>query len=277
MGDLFMNENNENESELSELDQINSLRAKDTNFVFLFGKAAVGKTAIIASIFHFLNTECQLGYLEQISSLNNNVNENGRNLGEIIKQNISIGRFPDRTGIGNLFGIDTCFISSRIRPNLNPLRLTFLDMPGEDLHQVSIGQQGKFPKNIDVFFKAGKLSMTFILVTSYDEAQKDDLLMVNFLDYIYKKSPRFRESRVLLLISKWDKYSKRMNDSDFIQNQMPQTFRKLSRETNSYGTFSLGMVIEEVDELPFIQEYNGRSAERVFSWIYQTLTEKKFK
>lgn len=249
----------------SELEQIKYLLSKDTNFVFLFGKPACGKTAITASIINYLNTRCEFGRLEQTG------NQTSRQLGETIRKAIAGGRFPDRTGIGNVFEVDCHFIPASNRAHLSDLWFTFLEMSGEDLSEVSVSKSGKLPSNIDVFFKAGTLSITFILVTPYNEVKDDDDLMVEFLDYINKKSPRFRNARVLLLVSKWDNSNGRISVSDFLRQQMPQTFKKLSSSTNSYGVFTLGTVVDEVDEIPYIQEYDSASAKRVFKWLYETL------
>ena len=254
---------------VSEQEQIRYLRDKATNFIFLFGKYAIGKTAITASLIHYLNTECHYGSLEKRG------NQEGQRLWEIIKQAIAQGRFPDRTGGENVFEVESLFVPSNNRKHLSKLPLTFLEMSGESLSEVSIRKSGKLPSNIDLFFKAGNLSMTFIMVTSHEEAHEDDQLMVEFLDYIIQKSPRFRDSRVLLLISKWDTYAGRGNVTDFLRTQMPNTFRRLARSTNAYGSFSLGTIEEQVDGRPFIQEYDSKPARDVFEWLYKTLTGKK--
>jgi hypothetical protein len=256
-------------AKISQQEQIKYLRNKGTNFIFLFGKQAIGKTAITASIIHYLNTECRYGSLEK------NGNRAGQILWENIRQAIADGRFPDRTGIENVFEVESIFVPARNRTHLSTLSLTFLEMDGQSLAEVSVKKKGKLPSNIDIYFKAGDLSMTFIMITSHDEASLDDQLMVNFLDYLNDKSSRYREARVLLLVSKWDKYEGRDNVAEFLAQRMPQTFKRLSKPTNAYGVFSLGTIDDEVDESPFIQKYDSKSAKSVFEWIYQTLTGKQ--
>ena len=254
---------------VTEQDQIKYLRDKATNFIFLFGKPAAGKTAITASLIHYLNSECNYGSLEKKG------NPEGQRLWETIKQALAEGRFPDRTGGTNVFEVESHFVPSNNRKYLSKLSLTFLEMGGDSLSEVSIRKSGKLPSNIDIYFKAGNLSMLFILVAPHEEAHEDDQLMVEFLDYINQKSPRFRDSRVLLLVSKWDKYAGGNNVTDFLRHQMPTTFRRLTRSTNAYGVFSLGAIEDQVDGRPFIQEYDSRPAKNVFEWIYKTLTGKQ--
>jgi hypothetical protein len=254
---------------VSEQEQITYLRDKATNFVFLFGKQGEGKTAITASLIHYLNTECRYGSLEKKG------NPAGQRVWEIIKQAIAQGRFPDRTSKANVYEVESLFVPSSNCKHLSKVSLTFLEMSGESLSEVSIMKSGRLPSNIDIYFNAGNLSMTFLLITSHQEAHSDDHLMVEFLDYINQKSPRFREARVLLLISKWDTYTERENVTEFLKHQMPNTFRRLAKSTNGYGVFSLGTIGNQDDGAPFILKYNSGSAKDVFEWLYRTLTGKQ--
>jgi hypothetical protein len=252
--------------QFSETDQINYLKKKLTNYIFLFGKQGVGKTAITASLIHYLASVCEQGNIEKVGNME------GKKLGERIRYLISHNRFPDRTNVGSLTQVDCRFVPSK--RNLKELDFTFLEMSGEDLKQVDVNEhEGRLPDNIDVFFKVEGLSLTFILVTSYDQASADDSLMVNFLDYLIDKSPVYRQSRVLLLISKWDEVPRSQDVEDFIRDNMRQTFRKINRATNAFSQFSLGEVAE-VDGQPYIRNYDDASPERVFEWLYRTLIGK---
>jgi hypothetical protein len=253
---------------VSEQEQIRYLRSKATNFVFLFGKPAIGKTAITASLIHYLNTECPHGNLEKRG------NFKGQRVWDSIQLAIAEHRFPDRTGAGNVFEIESVFVPTKSRRFLSRLSLTFLDMGGESLWEVSSRQSGKLPAHIDIYFKAGSLSLTFILVTSPEEARADDQLMLNFLDYIGQKSSHFREAKALLLVAKWDTYTGGASVDEFLRFHMPSTYRRLTSSSNGYGPFSLGS-IDEVDGQPYIQEYDSRPAKAVFQWLYRTLTGKQ--
>jgi hypothetical protein len=204
-------------------------------------------------------------------------NFEGQRVWDAIKQTIAEGRFPDRTGTTDVkvFEIESVFVPANNRKFLSKLSVTFLDMGGEHLYEVSSRKSGKLPSNIDIYFKAGNLPLTFIMVTSPEEARLDDHLMVNFLDYINQKSSHFREARVLLLVAKWDAYAGQDSVTDFLRFHMPNTFRRLDRPTNSYGVFSLGTIEDDVDGQPLIQEYDSRPAKAVFQWIYKTLTGKQ--
>jgi len=60
---------------------------------------------------------------------------------------------------------------------LDGVPLTFLEISGEDLHKVEVAKGGKLPDNVDIYFKADGLSMLFILVTTPQDASKDDTIM----------------------------------------------------------------------------------------------------
>ena len=252
----------------SEQEMIRNLQDMGTNFIFLFGKQGVGKTAIVASLLYYLASECHYGNLEKKG------NRKGQHRGELFRQAIASRRFPERS-TPQVFAVESLFVPSNNRGHLSKLPLTFLEMDGKSLAEVSIMSNGQLHPDIDIYFKAGTLSLLFLMVTSPQEAQQDDHLMVEFLDYINQKSPRFRDARVLFLISKWDTYSGQESVSDFLKRKMPSTFRRLSKSTNAYGAFSVGYVENNVGGEPFIHEYDSRPARAVFEWIYQTLTGKK--
>jgi hypothetical protein len=54
---------------------------------------------------------------------------------------------------------------------------------------------------------------------------------------------------------------------------MPQTFKKINKTNNAFRHFTLG-TIGEVDGQPYIRSYDAESPERVFEWLYRTLTGK---
>lgn len=253
--------------EVSEAEQINYLEGRETNFVFIFGRSGAGKTAITASLINYLSTECEHGNLVGID------NGDGRRLLETIRNTIRDKRFPDQTRIGSLTHIDIRF--EPLKKSKSNLWITFLEMSGENLTAIELRDNtpSQFPPNIDVFFKANNLSMIFVLVTSQQQANRDDALMVTFLDYIIGKDSRFQNSRLLLLVSQWDTFVGEIETEEFIRTRMPLTYARLRKNTNAIRNFSLGR-ITMVDNFPRIQEYNGEPAEKVFHWIYETLTGK---
>lgn len=258
-------------------EQIAYIENKDTDYVFLFGASQAGKTAVCASIIYYLsNPEVILGDMEEFR-----YDEDTRNkltdltLINTIREAVRSRNFPGRTMLGSLSHINIRYRPKRrSRPAVS---MTFLEMSGEDLQKVESTKEkfGSLPTDIDVFFKAdrNRVSMLFVLVTSHKYATRDDKLMVNFLDYIISQDSRFRDSRVLLLVSKWDTYVGDKDIKEFVRERMPFTWAKIGKSTNAYSSFTLGKV-QEVDGNPFIATYDEEPAEKVFHWLYHTITGK---
>jgi hypothetical protein len=266
----------ERREQVTEAQQISYLENKETNFVFIFGKRAAGKTVITASLLNYLSSHCDFGTLVGIYDESSQSSNDGRRTLETIRRKFSEKRLPARTDQGSLTEIDIKF--DPLNKSKRSLWLTFLEMAGEDLEKVDLNENSRsqFPTNIDVFFKANNLSMIFILVTSHNEAYKDDSLMVQFLDYIISRDARFQNSRILLLISQWDTFQGVIELEDFLKTRMPLTFARLRKNTNAFRHFSIGRVAK-VDDEDFIREYDSEPAEEVFHWLYRTLTGESLK
>jgi len=258
-------------------EQIEYLEGKDTNYVFLFGEPAAGKTAVCASLFlHLSSPQEKLGDMEEFRYEDDTrYQKNDLNLLNTIRDAVRNRRFPARTDVGSLSHVNIRY--RPIKRSKPPISVTFLEMAGDDLQKVESTKDslGNLPTDIDVFFKADrdKVSMLFVLVTSHQNAVKNDKLMVNFLDYIIAQDLRFRDSRILLLISQWDTYVGDKDVKDFIQDRMPFTWSKLGKSTNAYRYFTLG-VIKDVDGNPYVAKYDEEPARKVFHWIYHTITGK---
>jgi len=257
-----------------EADQIAYLESKGTNFVFLFGKRQVGKTVVTASLLNYMSSHCDYGNLISVFDATSNKPDLGRALLEDIRSQIAQKRLPGRTDAGGITEIDVRF--EPFKKGKPKLWLTFLEMSGEDLEKVDVNTEKPFPSNIDVFFKAKNLSMTFVLVTSHQDAYKDDQLMAQFFDHIAAKDPKFRSARMLLLVSQWDTYKYPVDFRSFLKKDMPLTFARLRNGGNANRHFSIGTVTN-VDGKDYLAEFNPQPSEDVFFWLYESLTRSSLK
>jgi internalin A len=253
-------------SKSNKAQQIAYLEKKNTNFIFLFGEPASGKTAVISSLLRYLMTECEYGNMVV-------GNEESKRFLTYLQDAIKNRKLPDRTWIGSLTEINVGF--SPLKKTKNELALSFLDISGEDLSRLGLHKSANAEQlpYFDIFFEAKGLSMVFILTTSWGRAREVDAQMVAFLDYT-SKNKSFKNSKILLLITKWDTFTEEIEVSDFVLQQMPMTFKRLNKQGNSITTFSIGKVITTDDGTPFIVKYDNQSPEKVFLWLYQTLTGK---
>lgn len=251
-------------SNVSEVEKKNILENK-TNFIFLFGKPAVGKTSIIASILYYLLSSISIEILNNLEESYSDKKYKNYLLSSIIN-----ARFPDRTSIGSLFKTEV-----NIRPDKftrDSLSITFLDMSGEDLYSIKVEDDVKevqqFPSHIDIFFKTKNLPLTFILVTSHEEARSDDLLMFNFLEYIKNKKIF---SKILLLVTKQDTNVQKSEIVNFVKEFMPLTFAHIPNAINNIKGFLIGEVFENKINQSFTN-YDKHSTKIVVDWIIKNLS-----
>jgi hypothetical protein len=268
--------NNLNPNSRDEFEQIKALQdKKDTNFVFLFGRVGAGKTALVASLIYFLRTYDNYG------NLYFDGNDRGKNLANNIKRDIKSGEFPNRTTAGTVTELECIFKPDSDKPHLKPFKFCFLEMSGEDLVTVSLNvddlkevthnnyQMGRLPDNINVYFKAG-VSMTFILIAEKNATKDDDELISSFFDYIHTNHPTFNDSKIILVISKWDSNPSWQEVSHFLETKMQETFKFI--KGNAATAFSVGTVLKLENGRLIIKEYNPKPADRIFQKLYGIIT-----
>ncbi|HEY0459061.1 MAG TPA: serine/threonine-protein kinase [Pyrinomonadaceae bacterium] len=259
----------ESPMDTAELDQIKFLESQRTNFVFLFGRDNTGKTAVIASILRYLASECRFGNFEK------NGNDPGQRYARRIENEIMQGILPKKNPGGSLAQIEGSFLPNPKFPYLQGFNLTFLDASGADLSELSSQISGKFPSNLNIFFKSRKLSMLFILVVPVEDLKDDDHLMSEFIDFVRKRISILKDNQILLLVTKWDKTETKLPLEYLLKFEMPETLKRLNLNVDSYGNFTLGTIYEEDDGTPFIQDYDYKTADTLFRWIYLALTGKR--
>ena len=281
----------QNDKQLYEKDIIKYLEEKQTNFVFLFGKAGIGKSAIVASILHYLSTN--INYYVEVLRNEDNIDGTGYLIG--LRDDFKKQRFPKRNPSDKApFNLDINFFrKNHDGERGNGIPITFLEMTGEKLSTVQMPKPnmtieekkratGKLHQDVDVYFKADNLSMLFIMVTTPMEAGNDDILMTEFLDYISEKDSKYRDAYVFLAIAQYDKYKDKtdgLSVEKFVEKNMPNSHSRFYSKRNLYGYYTIGSVVE-IDEDSINKEFHikkldSKSPERLFSWIYETITKKE--
>ncbi|HPG62360.1 MAG TPA: hypothetical protein PK586_10140 [Casimicrobium sp.] len=256
---------------LTQREQIEAIKRHDSNFVFLFGAAQRGKTVVSSALINFMGSVDSGGKLSSFG-IKKGVDE-GNALLRRIQRQFAEGVFPDRTALGT--DRQPLYLNVAFSPadsKRRKLRLTFLEMPGDELRHVDSpdGGRGTLPDGIDVFFKAHNVSLSFILVTDISRAADDDLMMTSFMDYIAEQNAQFESARFLLLVTKWDEYDGDKTVAEFVRGNMPKTYAKLFHPRNSIAQFSIG-VVREADGKPFIGEFDPIPAKQVLNWLYANI------
>lgn len=267
------------ESDLQEGREARQIRflqtvAKETNFVFMFGAAQRGKTVITSSIINFLSSVDARGELSpfRLKRDSNEDGDPGRRLFNNIRRVFAQQRFPERTVL--VGEREPIYVNVRFTPHkeldANPLSLSFLEMPGEDLQTVDApdGGDGQLPPTIKAFMRVKGLTPAFILVTEPEKAFDDDQLMASFIDYINDIDRRFSNSKFLLLVTKWDEYEGNLSVAEFVKEKMRLTHAKLFDPKHSISAFSIGEV-DKVDKKPFLKSFDPTYAKQVTNWLYQ--------
>lgn len=247
------------------------LQDRDSTFVFLFGRQQAGKTVILSSLAHHMGVD-ENGVLETRRRTDN---LKGAAYLKQLYKSVREGRFMNRTAVGSLYELDLKYTPHQ---PATPMHFTFLEMSGEDLSKVELSETsaGQLPSNIDIYLRCPNLNLLFMVVVPYEDASDHDYLVIDFLDYLAERKPGFDFSKVLLLISKWDRYEgMRRDEVDvFVKEQMPRTYSRLKANKGTIARYSIG---EATEDNQFIVNLNKERPETIKRWLYYTITGKRIK
>jgi hypothetical protein len=247
-----------------------SIDAKDSNFVFSFGKASIGKSVILASMLYYMNARA--GTIRP--KLSTPLTQEAEVLLYDMLDNLRRGILPKRNVMEQVTRLDLIFEPNNKSKKVKPISLTFLEMSGEDLVKVRRG--GSFHKGIDEYLNA-EIPINFFLVTDYEHAYDDDSLMISFLQKLEKERRKYKRVNAILIITKWDKsgsmgVSSEEYLNDFIKERMPMT-------NNQVDTYELFKTYYTVGQVTTDEEGNDRldnlslvTAKSLTEWLYESIT-----
>jgi hypothetical protein len=252
------------------------LQQMDSNFIFPVGWASVGKTVAFYSMLWHLRTENSPGELHPFASKWQVVDKTSEILKEVsaMFQDAKLPRetayvLDDPLQFKNTRQANYEFVPKK--SNLPSLKMTFVDLSGENY--VDFIASNSLPPGVDVFFKVGGLSLTFLLMTTTERAKEDDLLFSLFLDHIAQQDPTFRKARAIIILTKWDSYNGKETPESYIRRWMPQTYAKTRNPANAIMCFTVGQITKDADgETDWLKKFNPAPAESLFKWIYQSIT-----
>lgn len=251
----------------NEIEEIN----KNTNYIFLFGTVQAGKSVITSTLLYYLNTN--EGTLRPNKELSND--KEARVLKSIFFDNLKKGILPERTTKGRITNLNFTFEPNNQSEKVRPINLTFLEMAGEDLGQIRRG--GKFPEHIDKYLRA-KIPLTFIIVTSYDNAHHEDSLINEFLDELESYGINPKTANIILVISKWDKsglMQPKNEDEldDFIDERLGMTSQRMDINNLSKIWYSVGNVnVDSISDESKVEKLRLTSARKLAYWLYESIT-----
>lgn len=246
----------------------NDIRNKDSNFVFFFGTAESGKSVILSSMLYYLRSYA--GVLRPKLGTPNSKEANV--LLSDFFENIRQGVLPNRTTRDQVTRLDLVFEPNNRSKRVIPIDLTFLETSGENHNDIRRG--GSYHSSIETFLNAN-IPLTFIIVTSYETAYKDDSLINEFLDELERKGKNLKSVNAILVISKWDKSGRMDVESAealdaFISEHLPMTSQRIDTYGLSKTYYTIGSIrnttgSEKIDLL------NLSTAEVLAKWLYRSI------
>ncbi|MEN4760847.1 hypothetical protein ABEG63_10985 [Chryseobacterium sp. C39-AII1] len=246
----------------------NDIKNKDSNFVFFFGTAESGKSVILSSMLYYLRSHA--GVLRPKLGTPNSKEANV--LLSDFFENIRQGVLPNRTTRDQVTRLDLVFEPNNKSKRVVPIDLTFLETSGENHNEIRRG--GSYHSSIESFLNAN-IPLTFIIVTSYESAHRDDSLINEFLDELERKGKNLRSVNAILIVSKWDKSGRMDVESPeeldgFVNERLPMTAQRIDTYGLSKTYYTIGSVQNSVGQEK-VSLLNLSTAEVLSKWLYRSI------
>ncbi len=246
----------------------NEIKNKDSNFVFFFGTAESGKSVILSSLLYYLKS--QAGDLRPKKGTPNTFEAEG--LLSDFFENIRLGILPSRTTKDQVTRLDLVFEPNNKSKKVQPINLTFLEMSGENHKDISRG--GSYHSSIESYL-SDNIPLTFIVVTSYDTAYKDDTLINEFFNQLERNDRNLKSINLILVISKWDKSGRMIIDSseeldNFVRDKLSMTSMRIDTHGLSKTFYTIGD-IENKNGEQRITRLSLVTAGVLSKWLYESI------
>jgi hypothetical protein len=246
----------------------NEIKNKDSNFVFFFGVGESGKSVILSSMLYYLSS--QAGVLRPKLGTPNS--KEAQVLLSDFFENIRQGILPNRTTRDQVTRLDLIFEPNNKSKKVPSINFTFLETSGENHKDISKG--GTYHSSIEAYLNAN-IPLTFIIVTSFDNAHLEDTLINEFLDELERKGKNLKSINVILVVSKWDKSGRTdvSNENElenFINERLPRTNNRINSYELNKTYFTIGS-IENNGNGERITLLNLAQAEVLSNWLYESI------
>ncbi|MCH5718555.1 hypothetical protein [Niabella hibiscisoli] len=119
------------------------------------------------------------------------------------------------------------------------------------------------------------IPLTFIIVTSYESAHRDDTLINEFLDELERKGKNLRSVNAILVVSKWDKSGKvNVVNADELDDFINERLSRTSQRIDTYGLSKTYYTIGDIQNSnggERIESLSLATAEILSKWLYQSI------
>ena len=243
------------------------IKHKDSNFVFFFGTAESGKSAILATMLYYMRAKA--------GDVRPRVGTPNTKDAEVMLydyfENIRQGKLPMSTHRDQVTRLDLVFEPNNKSKKVPPINLTFLEMSGENHNEIRRG--GQLHSSIESFLTSN-LPLVFILVTSFDKAHQDDVLINTFLDKLESYQKNLKSIHLILVVSKWDKSGQTFIKDEaildeFISTRLPMTSTRL----DNYGLVKTFYTVGELDPIEDdkVTSLSLDTAATLSNWLYESV------
>ena len=244
----------------------NDIKNKDSNFVFFFGTASSGKSVILATMLYYMRSRAGV-IRPKIGTPNS---QEAEALLYDYFENISKGILPEGTVRDKVTRLDLVFEPNNKSKKVPPINLTFLEKSGENDNEIRRG--GQYHSSIETYLTAN-LPLTFIIVTSFDNAHKDDILINTFLDKLEKYQKNLKSVNIILVVSKWDKsgntgINETMVLDNFITERLPMTSTRLDTYGLTKTFYTIGELNEDTNR---VTSLSLDTAGVLSNWLYESI------
>lgn len=242
------------------------IKNKDSNFVFFFGTPSSGKSVILATMLFYMRSRAGV-IRPKIGTPNS---QEAEALLYDYFENISKGILPDSTSVNQITRFDLVFEPNNKSKKVPPINLTFLEKSGESDNQIKRG--GQYHSSIETYLTAN-LPLTFIIVTSFDKAHQEDILINTFLDKLEKYQKNIKSVNIILVVSKWDKsgntsVSTELVLDEFISERLPMTSTRLDTYRLAKTFYTIGELDEETNRVTLL---SLDTAGVLSNWLYESI------
>ncbi len=245
------------------------IKNADSNFVFFFGTSESGKSVILSSMLYYLSSRA--GVLRP--KLDSPNTREAQVLLSDFFENIRQGILPNRTTRDQVTRLDLVFEPNNKSKKVQPINLTFLETSGENHNEIRRG--GSYHSSIDAYLNA-EIPLTFIIVTSFESAHKEDTIINEFFDELVRKNRNVKSVNVILVVSKWDKSGNSfVSNEEELESFINDRLSRTSQRLNTYGYaktyYTIGS-IQGTKGNERITMLNLSTAEILSKWLYKSIT-----
>jgi hypothetical protein len=235
---------------------------EDRVTVIPIGFPAAGKSLFLSSLLHYAKSS-SADKLFRILPESNFPFDKGRIAFDEMVDYFNKGNLYSATQKGtiDLIGLDIIPTNE----NLNRLKISFLDLAGEDIQNIKVSNNGEFTGKIKAVLnglQVNEAPTVFALITPFEPAGSsnygantnahniEDTLLFDFLSFLEREQPNiFKNAKIFIIVSQWDKNNNtNLTIEEYIRKNRPAVYNFVKNLNILWGKYSVGRLLVQSDE-----------------------------